>query len=107
MGEIYLATANTPLYSTRAPQPLPPTAEGNFRAEAEADGFLQQNITEPDVPWGKKARQVLARVPIGGDPGKLPKELTWKRCEGLKEVENLYDLGWKENLKIVLWPKEM
>ncbi|RPB20917.1 zf-DHHC-domain-containing protein [Terfezia boudieri ATCC MYA-4762] len=106
-GEIYIATASSPLYSTRVPQPLPPTAEENFRAEAEADGFLLQNLTEPTVPWRKQARQVLARVPIGGDPGRLPKELTWKKCEGLREVENMYDLGWKENLRMVLWPKEI
>ena len=70
-------------------------------------GEETQNHTEPHVLWPKEARQVLARVPTGGDPGRLPKELTWKRCEGLSEVENLYDLGWQANLKMVVWPRKM
>ena len=63
-----------------------------------------QNHTEPPVSWPKEMRQVLARVP---DSGRLPKKLAWKRCEGLGEVENLYDLGWQENLKMVVWPRKM
>lgn len=99
-GEIYIATANSPLYSTRPPESLP-------HANSEMNGEMHENMTEPKVPWAKEPRQVLARVPLGGDPARLPRELSWKRCEGLQEVENLYDLGWSENLRIVLFPKEM
>lgn len=117
-GEIYIATAQTPLYLAKPPQPLPlppPTGSGSGSGSEDGafrldpDGFAQQQLrsmTEPEVPWPRRARQVLARVPTGGDPGRLPGGLSWKRCEGLAEVENLYDLGGGENLRMVVWPRE-
>ena len=82
--------------------------EGKFRPDQQPfDQQQMQNMTEPHVPWPRQARQVLARVPTGGDPGRLPKGLMWKKCDGLKEVDNIYDLGFKENLKLVLWPRKM
>jgi len=102
--ELYIASETTRLYTPPAPQHLP-VGEGTIRPDVIDEEL--QIYTEPHVLWPKEARQVFARVPMGGDPKRLPKELTWKRCEGLSEVENLYDLGWQENFKMVVWPTKM
>ncbi|KAF8456081.1 DHHC palmitoyltransferase-domain-containing protein [Kalaharituber pfeilii] len=36
-----------------------------------------------------------------------PPDVKWRQAEGLKEVENLYDLGFVENMRMVIWPKPL
>lgn len=62
-------------------------------------------FTEPLTSWPIYSRQALCRTDNGQPPNWLPKSLegvvqedTWKRCWRLAEVENLYDLGFWDNL---------
>ncbi|KAH6618201.1 DHHC palmitoyltransferase-domain-containing protein [Chaetomium sp. MPI-SDFR-AT-0129] len=59
--------------------------------------------------WPVEAEQVLVRTGDGKPPrgeglvGEGPWEAVWR----LRDVENLYDLGWWDNLVDVLWPYYM
>jgi hypothetical protein len=76
---------------------------------------LQGTDIEPDVQWPKPSTQIFWR----DEDGKIPfsdgadysdhlgnknplSELAWRRATGLKEVENIYDIGFVKNLKDIL-----
>lgn len=85
-----------------------------FRAERNLEDMRnEKSEVEPSVDWPISSTQQLARRKEGsppnahmngggiyGDPHQIlntPK-LTWRRVRGLQEVQNLYDLGFWDNL---------
>lgn len=66
---------------------------------------VEQNELEPETDWPTEGKQVLVRTNDGQFPSGLPEEIkysvekdTWQRCWRLAQVENIYDLGFMENL---------
>lgn len=70
---------------------------------------------KPDVDWPIHSHQRLhrsedGRPPVSGQQGngsttRLDAGASyWKLVNGLYEIDNLYDLGFWDNLKDVLWP---
>jgi palmitoyltransferase ZDHHC4 len=66
---------------------------------------------DPDCgeEWPVKSRQVLVRTTDGRPPQLIPPHLegivdrdSFRRCEKLAEVENIYDIGFIDNLADVL-----
>ncbi|KAL8786655.1 MAG: hypothetical protein Q9213_002684 [Squamulea squamosa] len=68
----------------------------------------RDSITEPYVDWPIHSNQRLFNSEDGPSPDTPPDidRITgnWKRVHGLYEIENLYDLGFWDNLKDVFWP---
>ncbi|KAI4232303.1 MAG: hypothetical protein LQ349_005104 [Xanthoria aureola] len=64
--------------------------------------------TEPPVDWPIHSAQRLFRSENGRPPGTLTDAggtpASWNRVRGLYEIENLYDLGFWDNLDDVFWP---
>ncbi|KAL8674596.1 MAG: hypothetical protein Q9168_001039 [Polycauliona sp. 1 TL-2023] len=64
--------------------------------------------TEPHVDWPVHSAQRLLRSEDGQPPviSAFASGLTasWQPVHGLYEIENLYDLGFWDNLKDVFWP---
>lgn len=58
--------------------------------------------------WPKRMTQTIFRLDEeGGSTADLPRGRVWRRVERVEEMENLYDLGWRENIKEVVWPRRM
>jgi palmitoyltransferase ZDHHC4 len=59
---------------------------------------------EPSTPWPTSSRFALLKTEDGNFPEVLPEILqdvdknSWKRCYRLSQVENIYDLGFWDNL---------
>lgn len=64
---------------------------------------------EPFVEWPIHSNQRLFRSEDGRPPGATLDgsgiAVGWKPVRGLYEVENLYDLGFWDNLKDAFWPE--
>lgn len=66
--------------------------------------------TEPAwTRWPFETEQILIRTESGNPPSadstSIPGVGEWKRPTSLREVDNLYDLGFWENLREVFWPR--
>ncbi|KAI5807378.1 DHHC palmitoyltransferase-domain-containing protein [Peziza echinospora] len=114
-GEVYIADIASPATLSSVNSSLPNSVtssevdaepQGNFhqRQEPNINGYHPQ--VEPKVPWPKSQRHILARIPYNerAESLGLPKEVKWRNLTSLKEVDNLYDLGFRENMRRVLWP---
>lgn len=59
--------------------------------------------------WPHEAEQILIRTESGNPPRadstNIPGVGEWERPKSLREVDNLYDLGFWENLREVSWPR--
>lgn len=59
--------------------------------------------------WPSEAEQILIRTESGNPPRvdstNIPGVGEWERPTSLREVDNLYDLGFWENLREVFWPR--
>jgi palmitoyltransferase len=78
------------------------------RQEIHDMGLVREG-EEPPTLWPVSGRQLLVRTADGQPPQKLSRRLedavqpgSWKRCWRLAEVENVYDLGFWDNLMEVL-----
>ena len=84
------------------PPPPPPAARAGEKEEEEA----QQQQQQPWTRWPVDAIQVLVRT----DDGRAPRPTAgpgvgdWERVWKLRDVENLYDLGFWDNLLDVFFP---
>lgn len=79
--------------SSSSPIPTPPEEEDE----------------EPQTTWPLESRHILVRTPSGQPPRTLPsrirvvaKEDSFERVWSLEAVENVYDLGFMDNLREVL-----
>lgn len=63
--------------------------------------------------WAKKAERYYARIEFPHESDgradqsgtKLPEgDWGWQRLDSLEHVDNLYDLGFWENMRKVIWP---
>ena len=77
------------------------TTTGVFAGSKDAE-------TEPPVDWPIHSAQQLFRSEDGRPPGTLTDaggiSASWKPVRGLYEIENLYDLGFWDNLDDIFWP---
>ncbi|KAI4110904.1 MAG: hypothetical protein LQ339_000906 [Xanthoria mediterranea] len=77
-------------------------------ATASAFAGSKDPETEPTVDWPIYSAQRLFRSEDGRPPGTLTDaggtSASWNRVRGLYEIENLYDLGFWDNLDDVFWP---
>lgn len=77
------------------------TTTGVFAGSKDAE-------TEPPVDWPIHSAQQLFRSEDGRPPGTLTDaggiSASWKPVRGLYEIENLYDLGFWDNLDDNFWP---
>jgi palmitoyltransferase ZDHHC4 len=80
------------------------------RSELLAAGLMVDNLT-PQVGWPVETDQVLVRTEDGQPPGSKRRGgmqtdgadegtgvVTWKKVRGLQEIDNVYDLGFWDNL---------
>jgi palmitoyltransferase len=88
----------------------------DYQADMD-DGLVFKRKMAPDRPknpriepvwtrWPVESEQVLVRTEDGKPPrgGDLPGIGDWEPVWNLRDVENLYDLGFWDNLLDVLWP---
>lgn len=72
------------------------------------DGRQKDSNLEPTwTPWPVESEQIVLRTEDGMPP-QGPEAIgigEWERVWKLADVENLYDLGFKDNLKDVFWPR--
>lgn len=55
-----------------------------------------------------EAKQIMIRDENGvprADSNNIPGEGEWTKVQSLREVDNLYDMGFWENLRDVFWPR--
>ena len=73
-----------------------------FRAEVDPDVEVSRakeneyEEVEAGKSWPRKTRQCLYRIERGHTDD-LPRGMLWLRVDGLEEVDNVYDLGAREN----------
>lgn len=72
-------------------------------------GLDLDKTTEPNTSWPVSSTQIIIKTPNGKPPGVDASEdldddehVQWKRCWRLAEVDNIYDLGFWDNLTEVL-----
>ncbi|KAL8738292.1 MAG: hypothetical protein Q9181_000881 [Wetmoreana brouardii] len=81
----------------------------------DVPNHLRDPSIEPFVDWPVHSHQRLFRSEDGRPPPEGPNDsgwmarlgsgaYQWKLVSGLYEVENLYDLGFWDNLKDAFWP---
>lgn len=68
--------------------------------------IMLQTELEPPTSWPVRSRQVLVRTADGQPPRTMSADLravmapnSWERCWRLAQIENIYDLGFWDNLK--------
>ena len=78
-----------------------------FKRELPEDRQRDTNIESPWTRWPVESQQIVVRTEDGMPPrGAAAIGVgEWKRVWKLRDVENLYDLGFKDNLKDVFWPR--
>lgn len=80
-----------------------------YRRKMKADRQKNPRVEPLWTRWPVEAEQVMVRTDDGELPkGKnLPGEGAWEQVWKLRDVENLYDLGFWDNLLDVMWPGYM
>jgi hypothetical protein len=76
-----------------------------------ADPEEDDDITELDADemcrdWPRVTTQLFYRI----DPtnrGDIPRGIIWRRVQGLREIDNIYDLGWSSNFRDAIWPRAL
>ena len=94
----YGTTAQESRYSFEGPT-------RNSKIGVGARAHVQEDEAEPATDWPVESRQILFRLEDGQSAERLPPDLdrlvekgSWRQCWKLAEVENIYDLGFWENL---------
>jgi hypothetical protein len=77
---------------------------------AYAAPVVAESPMQPATPWPRRSRFFLVVTCDGAPPRHLAEDIkavvgedaTWKRCRDLKDMDNMYDLGFWGNLKEAL-----
>ncbi|KAI9709661.1 MAG: hypothetical protein M1812_007639 [Candelaria pacifica] len=77
--------------------------EKEWEDEEEEQTDLAGDDTEPRVKWPVSTNQVVVRTSNGESPplprsGRVQGVQGWRRVEGLQEINNIYDLGFWDNI---------
>ncbi|KAI9712845.1 MAG: hypothetical protein M1820_001467 [Bogoriella megaspora] len=75
-------------------------ASNSHSPESRPNGAQRVDIGGVNVDWPITSDQIIVRTANGQPPGRNPD--LWTRCWRLNEVNNLYDLGFWDNMKEVL-----
>ena len=78
-----------------------------FKRSLSEDRQKDTNIESPWTRWPVESQQIVLRTEDGMPPrgAEAIGAGEWQRVWKLRDVENLYDLGFWNNLKDVLWPR--
>jgi palmitoyltransferase len=78
-----------------------------FKRRLSEDRQKDTNTESPWTRWPVESQQIVLRTEDGMPPrGAAAIGVgEWERVWKLRDVENLYDLGFKDNLKDVFWPR--
>lgn len=78
-----------------------------FKLALPEDRQMDTTIESPCTQWPVESQQIVLRTE-DGEPPKVAKAVgvgEWQRVWRLRDVENLYDLGFWGNVKDVFWPR--
>ncbi|KAL7273688.1 palmitoyltransferase swf1 [Rhizina undulata] len=100
-GEIMIADPDSDPEETTRNNRLP---DSGRRSDFDQVDFDDEEMCRH---WPRRSKQFLVRVDPARPGSDLPRGFLWRRVEALEEIDNVYDLGWRENLKRVLWPEKI